>query len=121
MKQRMLDTVCVQGAYNPKSGEARVCPVVKSTTFYYEKAQDMADLFDLKSEGFFYSRIGNPTLNAFEEKLALLAEAVEKAEVDKDTTAVKTAMKQAVSSFRDPEEVNKKAEKSKEMKAVATV
>lgn len=72
MKQRKLDTICVQGAYSPKSGEARVCPVVKSTTFYYEKAQDMADLFDLKSEGFFYSRIGNPTLNAFEEKLALL-------------------------------------------------
>ena len=72
MKNRKLDTVCVQGAYSPKSGEPRVCPVVKSTTFYYEKAQPMADLFDLKSEGFFYSRIGNPTLNAFEEKLALL-------------------------------------------------
>lgn len=72
MKQRKLDTICVQGAYSPKSGEARVCPVVKSTTFYYEKAQDMADLFDLKSEGFFYSRIGNPTLSAFEDKLALL-------------------------------------------------
>ena len=72
MKQRKLDTICVQGAYNPESGEARVCPVVKSTTFYYEKAQPMADLFDLKSEGFFYSRIGNPTLDAFESKLALL-------------------------------------------------
>lgn len=72
MKNRKLDTICVQGAYTPKSGEPRVCPVVKSTTFYYEKAQDMADLFDLKSEGFFYSRIGNPTLDAFESKLALL-------------------------------------------------
>ncbi len=72
MKNKKLDTICVQGAYTPKSGEARVCPVNKSTTFYYEKAQDMADLFDLKSEGFFYSRIGNPTLNAFEEKLSML-------------------------------------------------
>ena len=72
MNNKKLDTICVQGAYTPKSGEARVCPVVKSTTFYYEKAQDMADLFDLKSEGFFYSRIGNPTLDAFESKLALL-------------------------------------------------
>ena len=72
MNNRKLDTICVQGAYSPKSGEPRVCPVVKSTTFYYEKAQPMADLFDLKSEGFFYSRIGNPTLNAFESKLALL-------------------------------------------------
>ena len=72
MNNKKLDTICVQGAYTPKSGEARVCPVNKSTTFYYEKAQDMADLFDLKSEGFFYSRIGNPTLNAFEEKLSML-------------------------------------------------
>ena len=72
MNKRKLDTICVQGAYSPESGEPRVCPVVKSTTFYYEKAQPMADLFDLKSEGFFYSRIGNPTLDAFESKLALL-------------------------------------------------
>lgn len=72
MNNKKLDTICVQGAYTPKSREPRVCPVVKSTTFYYEKAQDMADLFDLKSEGFFYSRIGNPTLDAFESKLALL-------------------------------------------------
>ena len=72
MNNKKLDTVCVQGAYRPKSGEARVCPVVKSTTFYYEKAQPMADLFDLKSEGYFYSRIGNPTVNAFEEKLSML-------------------------------------------------
>ena len=72
MRNRKLDTICVQGAYDPKSGEPRVCPVVKSTTFYYEKAQPMADLFDLKSEGYFYSRIGNPTVNAFEEKLSML-------------------------------------------------
>ena len=72
MTNKKLDTICVQGAYSPKSGEPRVCPVVKSTTFYYEKAQDMADLFDLKTEGYFYSRIGNPTVNAFEEKLSML-------------------------------------------------
>ena len=72
MNNKKLDTICVQGAYSPKTGEPRVCPVVKSTTFYYEKAQDMADLFDLKTEGYFYSRIGNPTVNAFEEKLAML-------------------------------------------------
>ena len=72
MNNKKLDTICVQGAYSPKSGEPRVCPVVKSTTFYYEKAQPMADLFDLKSDGYFYSRIGNPTVNAFEEKLSML-------------------------------------------------
>lgn len=66
------ETICVQGSYRPKSGEARVCPVVKSTTFYYENAQDMADLFDLKSEGYFYTRLANPTVAAFEEKMVML-------------------------------------------------
>lgn len=72
MSNKHLDTICVQGTYSPKSGEPRVVPVAKSTTFYYEKAQDMADLFDLKTNGYFYSRIGNPTVSAFEDKLALL-------------------------------------------------
>lgn len=72
MNNKQLDTICVQGAYAPKSGEPRVVPVAKSTTFYYEKAQDMADLFDLKTNGYFYSRIGNPTVSAFEDKLAML-------------------------------------------------
>ncbi len=72
MENKKLDTICVQGIYSPKSGEPRVVPVAKSTTFYYEKARDMADLFDLKSDGYFYSRIGNPTVAAFEGKLAAL-------------------------------------------------
>lgn len=69
---KKLDTICVQGAYKPKSGEARVHPVVKSTTFYYEKAQDLADLFDLKNDGFFYTRVANPTVACFEDKITLL-------------------------------------------------
>ena len=66
------ETICVQGGYSPKNGEPRHCPVVKSTTFYYENAQDMADLFDLKSEGYFYTRLANPTVAAFEEKMVML-------------------------------------------------
>lgn len=72
MKNRFLDTICVQGTYSPRTGEPRVVPIAQSTTFYYEKARDMADLFDLKSDGYFYSRIGNPTVAAFEGKLAAL-------------------------------------------------
>ena len=67
-----LDTICVQGAYKPKSGDPRVVPVAKSTTFYYEKASELADLFDLKTNGYFYTRLANPTVAAFEEKLAML-------------------------------------------------
>lgn len=69
---KKLDTICVQGGYKPKSGEPRVVPIVQSTTYYYEKAGEMADLFDLKSEGYFYTRLANPTVDAFEKKLAEL-------------------------------------------------
>ncbi|MBQ8546708.1 MAG: O-acetylhomoserine aminocarboxypropyltransferase/cysteine synthase [Clostridia bacterium] len=69
---KKLDTICVQGGYKPKSGEPRVVPIVQSTTYYYEKASEMADLFDLKAEGYFYTRLANPTVDAFEKKLAEL-------------------------------------------------
>ncbi len=79
---KKLDTICVQGGYKPKSGEPRVVPIVQSTTYYYEKANEMADLFDLKAEGYFYTRLANPTVDAFEKKLA---------ELDGGTVAIATA------------------------------
>ena len=66
------DTLCVQAGYSPKTGEARIPPIVQSTTYVYEKTQDMADLFDLKSDGYFYTRLANPTVAAFEGKVAAL-------------------------------------------------
>ena len=65
-----LDTRCVQGAYRPKNGESRVFPIVQSTTFLYETPEAMGDLFDLKADGFFYTRLGNPTCDIAERKLA---------------------------------------------------
>ena len=67
-----LDTICVQGGYSPKSGEPRVAPIVQSTTYTYEKASELADLFDLKAEGYFYTRLANPTVDVFEKKLCML-------------------------------------------------
>ena len=72
MDNYKLDTLCVQAGYSPKSGEARIPPIVQSTTYFYPKTQDMADLFDLKSDGYFYSRLANPTVAAFEGKVAAL-------------------------------------------------
>ena len=72
MENYKPDTLCVQAGYSPKTGEARIPPVVQSTTFVYEKTQDMADLFDLKSDGYFYTRLANPTVAAFEGKVAAL-------------------------------------------------
>ncbi len=67
-----LDTLCVQAGYSPKSGEARIPPIAQSTTYAYDSTQDMADLFDLKRDGYFYTRLANPTVAAFEGKVAAL-------------------------------------------------
>jgi len=69
---RKLDTLCVQAGYNPKPGEPRVPPVVQSTTYFYDDPSQLGNLFDLKESGFFYSRIGNPTNDALEQKVAAL-------------------------------------------------
>lgn len=67
-----IDTICVQGGYEPKNGEPRVLPIYQSTTFKYDSSEKMGDLFDLKDNGFFYTRLGNPTTDAVEKKLAML-------------------------------------------------
>ena len=67
-----LDTICVQGGYTPKSGEPRVTPIVQSTTYAYKTAGELADLFDLKADGYFYTRLANPTVDVFEKKLCQL-------------------------------------------------
>jgi O-acetylhomoserine (thiol)-lyase len=65
-------TLCVQGLYDPKAGEARVLPIVQSTTYRYEDSDEVAALFDLEKAGHMYSRISNPTVAAFEEKINAL-------------------------------------------------
>lgn len=72
MKDYKLDTLCVQAGYTPKTGESRIPPVVQSTTYFYGDTQAMADCFDLKSSSYFYSRLANPTVAAFEGKVAAL-------------------------------------------------
>lgn len=67
-----IETKCIQAGYRPKNGEARVLPVYQSTTFLYENAQAMGDLFDLKASGSFYTRLSNPTTDAVEAKIAAL-------------------------------------------------
>ena len=61
-----INTKCVQSGYEPKNGEPRVVPIAQSTTFKYDTAGNMGDLFDLKANGFFYTRLANPTVDAVE-------------------------------------------------------
>ncbi len=76
MKDYKLDTLCVQAGYSPKTGESRIPGICQSTTFFYGDSQAMADCFDLKSDGYFYSRLSNPTVSAFENRVAALEDGV---------------------------------------------
>lgn len=66
------ETIAVQAGYTPENGGPRVLPIVQSTTYKYNDAQSVADLFDLKKPGFFYTRLANPTVDCFEKKIAAL-------------------------------------------------
>lgn len=71
-KQLKRGTLCVQGGWEPKNGEPRVLPIVQSTTFKYDNSEEMAKLFDLEAEGYFYTRLQNPTNDAVARKIAQL-------------------------------------------------
>ena len=65
-------TLCVQAGWKPTNGEPRILPIYQSTTFKYDTTEQMADLFDLKASGYFYTRLQNPTNDKVAEKIAAL-------------------------------------------------
>ena len=67
-----LETLCIQAGYSPKNGEPRQIPIIQSTTFRYENADEMAKLFDLEANGYFYSRLQNPTCDTVAAKICAL-------------------------------------------------
>ncbi|MEE1542524.1 MAG: aminotransferase class I/II-fold pyridoxal phosphate-dependent enzyme [Paludibacteraceae bacterium] len=71
-KKGNLETLCVQKGWEPKKGEPRVVPIYQSTTFKYDTSEQMADLFDLKASGYFYTRLQNPTNDIVAAKIAEL-------------------------------------------------
>ncbi len=70
--KKNLGTLCVHGGWKPKKGEPQQLPIYQSTTFRYEKSEQMARLFDLEDEGYFYTRLANPTNDAVARKIAAL-------------------------------------------------
>ena len=65
-------SLCIHSGYEPKNGEPIELPIVQSTTFKYENSDEMALLFDLKKEGYFYTRLQNPTNDAVARRIATL-------------------------------------------------
>ena len=66
------ESLCLYAGYTPKNGEPQTLPICQSTTFKYASTEEVTKLFDLKEAGFFYTRLGNPTVDAVEQKIAAL-------------------------------------------------
>ena len=71
-KKLKQGTLCVQAGYKAKNGEPIELPIIQSTTFKYDDSDEMAKLFDLEKEGYFYTRLQNPTNDAVAAKIAAL-------------------------------------------------
>ena len=71
-KKLKRGSLCVQAGYKPKNGEPIELPIIQSTTFKYDDSDEMAQLFDLKKEGYFYTRLQNPTNDAVAAKITAL-------------------------------------------------
>ena len=67
-----IETKCLHAGYTPKSGEPRQIPIIQSTTFPYATSEEMGKLFDLEAEGYFYTRLQNPTNDYVAAKIAAL-------------------------------------------------
>ena len=67
-----INTKCVQAGYTPGNGEPRQIPIIQSTTYKYNTSEDMGKLFDLEAEGYFYSRLQNPTNDYVAAKITAL-------------------------------------------------
>ena len=72
MSKYKINTTCVQGGYEPGNGEPRQVPIYQSTTFKYATSEDMGKLFDLEADGYFYSRLQNPTNDLVAKKICQL-------------------------------------------------
>ena len=90
MNYKNIDTTCVQGGYTPGNGEPRQIPIVQSTTFKYATSEDMGKLFDLEAEGYFYTRLQNPTNDYVAKKIC---------ELEGGSAAMLTSSGQAASFF----------------------
>lgn len=72
MSEYKINTKCVQAGYTPGNGEPRQIPIIQSTTFKYATSEDMGKLFDLEAEGYFYTRLQNPTNDMVADKIRQL-------------------------------------------------
>lgn len=90
MSKQRIETICVQGGYHPGNGEPRQVPIIQSTTFKYATSEDMGKLFDLEANGYFYTRLQNPTNDYIAAKIC---------EMEGGTAAMLTSSGQAANFY----------------------
>lgn len=90
MSDFKMNTKCVQSGYRPGNGEPRQVPIIQSTTFKYNTSEDMGKLFDLEAEGYFYTRLQNPTNDFVAAKIC---------DMEGGTAAMLTSSGQAANFF----------------------
>ena len=90
MSNYRIETKCVQSGYTPGNGEPRQIPIIQSTTFKYADSDSMGKLFDLEANGYFYSRLQNPTCDAVAAKIC---------DMEGGTAAMLTSSGQAANFF----------------------
>lgn len=64
------ETKCIHSGYTPGNAGARALPIYQSTTFTFDSTEHVGALFDLTASDAFYTRLGNPTVDAVEKKIA---------------------------------------------------
>ncbi len=67
-----IETKCVHGGWRADNGQPRQLPIIQSTTFPYATSDDMGKLFDLEADGYFYTRLQNPTNDMVAKKICAL-------------------------------------------------
>ena len=67
-----IGTKCIQEGWKPAQGDPRQLPICQSTTFKYDTSDAMGKLFDLEADGYFYTRLQNPTNDAVAAKICAL-------------------------------------------------
>lgn len=90
MSNYKINTKCILSGYQPKNGEPRMLPIIQSTTFKYDSIEHMGKLFDLEAEGYFYTRLQNPTNDHVAAKIA---------DLEGGVAAILTSSGQAASTY----------------------
>ncbi len=70
--QTKPETKCLHEGWQPTQGQPRQLPIIQSTTFKYDTSDAMGKLFDLEANGYFYTRLQNPTNDAAAAKICAL-------------------------------------------------